>query len=63
MSGSSRVGGLSFLFWDMVGSTDLLSRLGETASEYLRVDVFEALRRPSVRSAARWSRVRATGRC
>src|SRR3954454_10572077 len=34
------------LFCDLVGSTSLLTRLGDAASDVIRRDVFTALRRP-----------------
>jgi len=44
VAGATRVVGVTFLFCDMVGSTDLLSQLGDAVSDELRRDFFEALR-------------------
>jgi class 3 adenylate cyclase/WD40 repeat protein len=43
VAGRARV---TMLFCDLVGSTSLLTRLGDTASDIVRHDVFTALRRP-----------------
>jgi class 3 adenylate cyclase len=46
MRPASRAGGVSFLFCDVVGSTSILSALGEARSDELRRDLFDLLRRP-----------------
>ncbi len=46
MSPGERVHGVALLFCDLVGSTALLSRIGEAANDELRRDLFESLRQP-----------------
>ena len=51
---------ITVLFSDLVGSTELLSRVGEAVADDLRREHFSLLQRPSRTPGARRSRTSAT---